>query len=206
MGVFSKSRLTSTCQTGFLDSISTKTNSHPKLSTGSHSFSNSLVPFQKSPLYFWAQEKHSCFDLKGRFKMSSAKYLGQGRKSTKGLMNFIHLLLSTPQNSHKKCLCPLQPLIPAVSVLKILVPLGIICCLDSKSMFKGEIEGRRSWAGLNCTCYGLTSLGKQSTASSFQTLSGLSENREEPAQPWLIQGHSKPWASRGLTGSYIAAS
>lgn len=59
------------------------------------------------------------------------------------------------------------------------------------SGFKGETEGRRSWAGLNCTCYGLTTLGKKSITSSFETLSGLPENREEPTQPWLIQGHYK---------------
>lgn len=160
MGVFSKSRLTSTRQTVSPDSISTKTNSHLKPSTDSHSFSDGLVPFQKSPLCFRAQEKHSGFDLKGRFKISSAKYLRQGRKSTKGLMKFIHLLLSTAQKSHRKCLCPLQPLIPVLGVMKILVPLGIIHCLDFKSIFKGETEGQRSWAGLNHTWYGLTSLGK----------------------------------------------
>lgn len=58
--------------------------------------------------------------------------------------------------------------------------------------FKGETEGQRSWAGLNHICYGLTSLGKKSITSSFETLSGLPENREEPTLPWLIQGHSKP--------------
>lgn len=105
MGVFFKSRLTSTRQTGSPDSISTKTNSHLKPSTDSHSF-------QKSHLYFWAQEKRSSFDFKGSFKIGRAKYLRQGRKSMKGLINFIHLLLRTAQKSHSKCLCPLQPLIP----------------------------------------------------------------------------------------------
>lgn len=195
MEVFSKPRLTSTRQTGSLDSISTKTNSHLKLSTDSHSFRNGLVPFQKSPLYFWAQEKHSCFDLKGRFKMSSATYVRQGRKSTERLMNFIHLLPSTI-----KSLCLLQPLIPML-VLKILVPLGIVHCPDFKSIFKGETEQWRSWAGLNHTCYGLASLGKQSITSSFQTLPGLPAIREEPAQPcWCraTPNHEHPEDSQAV--------
>lgn len=157
MGVFSKSRLTSTRQTGSPDSISTETNSHLELSTASHSFSDSLVPFQKSPPYLWAQEKHSSLDVKGNFTMSSAKYLRQGRKSTEGSMNFIHLLLST----HRKCLCPLIQCL-VVNVLNISIPLGITCCLHFRSIFKGEAGGWRSQAGLNHNCCGLTSLDKQS--------------------------------------------
>lgn len=125
--------------------------------------------------------------------MSSAKYLRQGRKSTKGLMNFIHLLPST-----RKCSCPLQLLIPKL-VLKISVPLGIVHCLDFKSLFKGEAEQWRSWAGLNHTCYGLTSLGKQSITSSFQSLPGLPE-KSQPSPGWCraTPNHEHPEHSQAV--------
>lgn len=114
-------------------------------------------------------------------------------------------ILFTYYSAPTESVCALSSQCLIVNVLNISIPLGITCCLHFRSIFKGEAGGWRSQAGLNHNCCGLTSLDKQSIFwNSICSGRTREQNRASPAL--LVQGHSNPRASRGLTGSYTAAS
>lgn len=123
-GCFPNPGLTSTRQTGSPDSISKKPNSHLKLSTGSHSFSDGLVPFQKSPLYIWAQENIPVLIWKGASRWavpSTSNKEGNQLKDEQLLLTYY----SAPHRTATESALCLSSQCLLVTILKILVLLTL---------------------------------------------------------------------------------
>lgn len=126
----------------------------------------------------------SHFDVKGSFKLSSTKYLRQSRKTTKGFMNFIYLLLNILQKSHKKCLCPLQLLTPKLgenlgSTWLYMLLSGFHIDILREEDWRTKVPGRAKSYSL----WSHITWQTNTIASSFETLPGQPGNKEEPTEP-----------------------